>query len=588
MDWKRKEKSFMDTKQKKSYVQYAWLILPILHFGLSFWYERKILIFEEGAWDIFWSVSMDDTIGNRTQSFLLYAFGKLIAGVLIFLLWYVLYTVVKAVIKKKFPMHILGMFAFILIVLGAYYFMLWPSSFKWQDSFTLYGLALRLIPWYWHHFLTSAWFVGCLMVFPHPIILSAIPYVGFAAVMLYLYHRIEKSFKPPIWSRPLIFLVYAAPETFLLVTQVYRNCIYAIILCFYITFLVMEDVDKAEFSTPKMVMIAGLSALLSVWRTEGILVGIVGIVLCVFKIYRLKKAKKLLTLVLYGIVLVVLIIPQKIGDTKYYGKDYLIVSTIEPVKNILNSPNANISYKGAEEDLQAIAAYTPLEFIRQDGIDGVRGYFYGLGHEDFDQSLVGDEVQSRYLKGFLRLALHNPGTYIKSQMNFMFDALGIGFNFEMGSYDGEYIENDYSYTLNSVGELDYVSAKGIQKIIRSEKYMKYSSEVAIIRINYSDFINKAYITAVIRVLMLIFDLVILVAEFIKLVRKKKANITYMMFAFLFFVQFGIVTMTIPAAYSLYFYSIFYPLLVMEVIYIYNKVAGENEEWKKNHKINREH
>lgn len=555
----------------KWYRNYLWLILPIIHFALSFWYERKIFKYDATSWDIFWSVSLDDSISNRTQSVLLYAYGKVVAGILIFLIWFTLYKVVVNVVKRKFPKHILGMFAFILVVLGAYYLLFWPSSFNWPDSYTIYGFALRFIPWYWHHFLTSAWYVGCLMVFPHPIILSVIQFVGFAAVILYLYYRIEKSFSPKIWAKMLILLIYVAPETFMLVTQVYRNCIYAIILMFYLTFLVLEDVDRAESTIWKMILICGLSALLSVWRTEGILVGIVGIILSITKIYKITTLKKILVLLGFGITFVVLNAPQKIGNAKYYGKDYIIVSTIEPVKNILNDENVNISYEGADEDLKSIEAYAPVQIICYDGINGVRGFFYGPGHTDFNQSLAGKDIQDAYLKGFARLALHNMRPYILSQMNFMFDALEIDFNFKMGEYNDFNTESDLEYKIYKIGENDYLYAQGVQELLENEIYLKLGGYVGAITIKFRDFIKKTHITAILRVLILLFDFAIFVIELIKLIRKKKGNVTYMLFALMFLIQFGIVTMTIPSWYSLYYYAIFYPCFVLIIIYAFSQV-----------------
>lgn len=76
-----------------------WLVFPILHWGMSFFYERLILKWDANSWDIFWSESLNDRFSNSFQSIVLYTCGKIVAGVLIFLLWYGLRNIVTKFIK---------------------------------------------------------------------------------------------------------------------------------------------------------------------------------------------------------------------------------------------------------------------------------------------------------------------------------------------------------------------------------------------------------------------------------------------------------------------------------------------------------
>ena len=547
-----------------------WAVFALVHFALSFLYERFIITFDSSSWELYWSAARIEKYGNTFQSAVLYCYGKLTAAVLICLIWYVVWLALKG----KIAGHILVMFGIITIVTGMYFYFFIPSSFSWKDSYTLYGYAVRLIPWYWHHFLTSAWYLGCVMVFPHPLMISAVQFAGFTAMLMYLYYRLEKSFKLSRLKNMLIFLIYLAPETFSLIAVGYRNCIYAIILMFYVTFLIMEKNDRAEGSRNKLIIVCFLSALLSVWRTEGALIGITGILLSLFSIYELRKRQKLIWLVVFAAFFIMLSAPQKIGDRQYYGKDYFISSTIEPVKNILNDKNANLNYEGAEADLESIIALAPVEYIRYDGRNSVSAYFYQQGNIDFNQTLKSEQIQGEYLRAVFRLAVHNLPVYIKTQLNMALGSLNIPYGFEMDRYEGEELNCYYEYTVDRIGEQDYMRLT--LPLVNNSFHNTVGEKLALVRIGYRNKNDDIGITAVLRLLILLADLVIFIRELVMVFRKKKdKDIVCLFMAFLFLVQFAIVVMTIPMVLDMYFFSVFYPCLVMECIYLYRLIGKKS-------------
>lgn len=552
--------------------KYLWLLFPVAHFLASFLYEKTIFKYDESSWDLFWSTSLSERVGNVAQSHMLYVYGKAAGAVLIFLLWYLIHKIFRLITDKKVSKFILIIAIILFLAIGFYFFAFWPSSFYWDDSLTMYGFAIRLIPWYWHHYLTSAWCVGCLTVLPHPLAIPIIQYICFCFVMLYIFSRMLKSFKRPVLGTFIFALLILAPATFYLVTQFYRNCIYAIILMFYIAYLLLENVEQAEYTPLKMVILCGLSAILSVWRTEGLLIGIVGILLSCFKIYKIKKNDKILIIMTYIVMFMCLFIPQKIGDDKYYGKDYLIVSTLEPVRSILNDSGVNLNYKGAADDIAAIGEYAPVSYIRQGGIEAVRGYFYENGHIDFDQSCVGADVQKNYLKAFVRLAIHNPMPYIKCQLNLTMKAIGIDYRFDMGEYTGEPIETSYSYTFYNVGREDLLSAHLVSKYVNNNwhKYQELVGRIVIATFAYREAVERYPIFAILKVFVILLDIVIFVGGVVCALVKRKPNIISLVLSGLFIAQFSIITMTIPTGYSPYFYAVFYPNAVFMAIWLCEK------------------
>ena len=80
-------------------------------------------------------------------------------------------------------------------------------------------------------------------------------------------------------------------------------------------------------------------------------------------------------------------LPQRIGDAKYYGKDYSIINSFEVLKYIFNSDNPVLDYDGAEDDMDAIGKFASIDSIKELGTDGYRRTNYGVkGNYDINQS----------------------------------------------------------------------------------------------------------------------------------------------------------------------------------------------------------
>lgn len=566
-DTQDKQRALSSSSLGTLFIRYAWILFATIHFIASFFYERKILKFSDTSWDFFWSIALDDRVSNRQQSMILYFFSKIVAAVLISLMWYLIFKAVN----RKIPIHILAMFGFIVVALGIYYCAFWPGIVNWKDSLLVYSFSVRLIATYWHHYLTSALYAGCLMVLPHSIAVYLWQFISFALVMVYIYYRLEKCFTLPVWLKLLVFLVYVSPDTFNLVSWLYRNCSYTITLLFYVAFLMFENYENAQVNKKKLIFIVLMSALLSVWRTEGILVGLCGCLLCLFKIYK-KVEKKYIWIIAYVAVMVVLSIPQKIGEQKYYGKDYLITSTTETLMNTLNSKSANLNYNGAGEDIEAISEYVPVEYIKCNGMNGVRAYNNAYVGADFNQSAASKEVQDAYLKAFVRIVLHNPDIYIKTQVNMMLDSLEIPVSFQMDGYEGSMVKEEFDYSISDTGVADIYSSRMVYTVVNNKAFQTLSGAAGTFNVAFNKLVKSLRIPYIIRILIIIGDVIIAVRGYIKLFTKKKCNVVCMCLATLFLIQFFIITFTMPNVLSLYFYSVLYPMLLLEALCVFEKVS----------------
>ena len=68
-------------------IRFHWkCIIPLMHFLLSFFYERSILHFQLDK-DIIASVAMNDTFSDTAERVMGYVIAKDVAALMIFFLW---------------------------------------------------------------------------------------------------------------------------------------------------------------------------------------------------------------------------------------------------------------------------------------------------------------------------------------------------------------------------------------------------------------------------------------------------------------------------------------------------------------------
>jgi hypothetical protein len=103
-------------------------------------------------------------------------------------------------------------------------------------------------------------------------------------------------------------------------------------------------------------------------------------------------------------------IPQSVGEEKYYGSDYLIISTTRPLSVILHRDQ---TYEGAEEDIANVSAVTEFGYLHNDSLSCSAYNRYNSDHNEgrYTQTGASAETQNAYLKSAFNLILHNLDLY---------------------------------------------------------------------------------------------------------------------------------------------------------------------------------
>ena len=539
-------------------------IFPLVHFLLSFFYERSILIFGLDR-DIIFSIPRNFIISDAGERVLGYALSKLFALVMIFFLWNLLFWIVRTWKTRKN----LSFFLFFFLVGCAGLLLLWPEPFAAsRDNFITYSYAIRFWPEYWHSAYTSCIYAAMLMVVPHPVFITIFQW-SFAIFMLgYLYNRILDSPVLKGRGRYGVFLVLLMPGVYTLFTNPYRTELYALLCMFLVSMTAMDIVDRKQRGISGLLLSLLLCSFVGVWRTEGIILGVLLFALQLVFVYHYRPAGAILCFLCMLLVFGAFSVPQKLGDKKYYGKDYSFINSFPTLRNILASPDANLSYEGAGEDLAAIGAVTPIEIIRRYGMDGYRRYNYANGRGDINQSLAEDETAEAYMSAYYRMVAHNFPIYARTQLFMLLKAIMLK--------PEEYVVSDSSTLVNDLepwnldswdmGEEDFYATKGVETW-KNSGFHRLSFEFAnTLGDKISGILRKTYFYSLLLICIPLYEIYLFFVEGFRLIKKKSDRLGLAGVAFILLGQAAAICLVMPAGTLVYLHAYYYCSFILCLIY----------------------
>ena len=315
-----------------------------------------------------------------------------------------------------------------------------------SDDTIIYGYATRYLPVYWHCYLTSLYYMVGLSLFPAstgPILLNDL---CLALCVSYIFYESCRLKKAP--GAYLSLLTGLFPTVLLSALMCFRPVLYVPFFLFFFAFLYFEKKKKGVLTPSKLLGLSFYAAFLCLWRSEGLVLFVFFFPLLYFtypsglcgkrpdpsdetgggdalpvKRSRQRRAM-LLGLLAFVLFFGILKLPQQIGEKKYYGKDYLIISLVRPLSVIVHRPQ---TYAGADADLEAIDRVIDLDYIRYESLScssyGRYNTDHNLGH--FTETGAGSKAQSAFIKAAVRLILHNPDLYLGERLQLFLVTNGI-------------------------------------------------------------------------------------------------------------------------------------------------------------------
>ena len=379
------------------------------------------------------------------------------------------------------------------------------------------------------------------------------------------------------------------PGVYRFFTNSYRTESYGLLCVFLISMTAMDIVDQRKRGIPELVLNLLLCAFVGVWRTEGIILGVLLFLVQLLFIYRLRPRKSILCFLGLLLAFGLFSVPQKLGDIKYYGKDYSFINSLPTLKNILASPKSNLSYDGVTEDLEALGAVTPVEILRYYGMEGYRRYNYANGRGDINQSLADDETAAAYMRAYYRMVAHNLPIYAKTQISMLLNMLMIKPYYYV-EYSDQLPVNDlppWKLMTWEYGKEDLNDAAGVTAWKNSRLHILCVEVASKIGNFISGILRRIHFYSLVLVAIPLYEIFIFFHEGIRLLKKKKNRVGLALIAFILLGQAAAIILVMPAAALNYLHPYYYCSFALCLIYTCciwsrKKETGktEGEIWKK--------
>ena len=540
-------------------------VIPEVHFFLSFLYERIIFLFEPDK-DIILSVPKNQIISDNGERIIGYIISKMLAAMMIFFLWRLFFFVIENWRKRTNIRFFTGMF----LVCLAGILLLWPDPFCVStDNYITYSYGIRFWPEYWHSAYTSCVYAAMLMVVPSPVFIAVFQWIFVVFVLGYLYNRILDSPVLGGKGKYSVFLIFLMPGVYTLCTNPYRTELYALLCMFLVSMTAMDIVDRKKRGGMWLLCNILLCGFIGVWRTEGIVLGVLLFVVQLIFIFRYKPIKSILCFLCMLAVLVAFMVPQKLGDMKYYGKDYSFINSFPVLKNILSSSDADLTYDGAEEDLAALEAVVPVEILRYYGMDGYRRYNYAEGRPDINQSLADEDTANAYMDAYYRIVLHNLPVYVKTQLFMLLKSLMIVPREYVVTCDIPPVHDLSPWKLEAwdIGRQDLESTREFAIWSNADIHRQFSSMAMKVLNVIESALQKIYFYSTVLVLIPLFEVFLFFREAIRFLGKKKNYLGLAGIAFILLGQAAAICLVMPAGTLVYFHAYYYCSLLLCLIYI---------------------
>jgi len=559
-----KDSSLLGVGMKKLIHDRKRYVLPLIHFLLSFLYERSIFLFEKDT-DIILSIPRNNMISDQAERILGYGISKLFAAAMILFLWQLLFWIIDHWRAKKNVRYFMLFFALCL----AGVLLLWPDPFTASmDNYITYSYAIRFWPEYWHSAYTSCVYTAMLMVVPSPVFLTVFQLLFGFFVVGYLYNRMADSPVLQGKGKYSVFLIFLMPGVYTLFTNSYRTEVYALLCMFLVARTAMDIVDQKKRGSLSLAGSILLCGFVSVWRTEGVILGFLLFIVQLLFVYHYKPLKSFLLFLCVIASFGMFLLPQKLGDAKYYGKDYSFINSFPVLKNILSSPDAELSYEGVEEDLAALEAVVPVEILRFYGMDGYRRYNYANGRGDINQSLADDETASAYMSAYYRLILHNLPIYAKTQIHMLLRSIMVVPNEYVVPWNEPPAHDLPPWTLRSwdIGREDLENEPFVEAWMNTEIHQRFSAFAAKAINGAEGVLQKIHFYSLVLILIPLFEIFLFFREGIRLIKKKKNLFGLAGISFLLLGQAAAIALVMPAGVLVYLHAYYYCSFLLCVIY----------------------
>lgn len=531
---------------------------------------------EYKEWFLLAKQAYSSLLGDRTERIICTLLTFAIGSLLIFVIWHILCRAWCE--KRKAVFIIIGISIIAACILYPY------CLFNFEnDNALLYYMASRDVLDYWNSCYMTCIYNACLMVFPSPFILPILQCSALLGSLYYIFLRFRRLFSAKAAWLPWGLLLF--PEMQRIAFDPYRNCINTLMCLAFFAVLFCDAVEGKKRTGKELILFGICAGFLTVFRNEQVLYMFL-LLLAIFFVYQCNAKRSLFYMGVMVFSCLVFMLPQKLGEQKYYGKDYSMINNLNALSVILSNERADLSYEGVEKDLAAIEAIVPVVKIKDYGLSGYRGHMFAKNRA-LNQSFASKEKQEAFIHGGNRLIFHNPGIYFKARMKMFLVACGREISEEkkeQGEIHDEQkaileimdMQQAYNEAANfstlKVGE----DTLFIELLYQADK-LQISEWIMSLFEKETGWLGRNGVILAVRVIVfLIFPVILIYSNKEGILDKKRRYFWFGSICLLYIQLLGIFLMS-PEGRAVYYYSVFFIMLLGDIVllcqYMHKKQAA---------------
>ncbi len=291
--------------------------------------------------------------------------------------------------------------------------LIYPGAWKWDDINVFNSLMSSGHLNYWQHYLTIVFYILCLCLFPFPAGIVMVQFTIVAVIFGYCFYVLSAIPKGGrckyLILAPFFFIPTLDFNQWPLRLSLY--CMLEILLVVLIVEPRIKGKTIWEFHR-RCVFIVFLTAVLSNWRTEGLLY-VIMIPCCLLLLYNkpLQWRKAAGLFVSAAMLTGILSVPQRIGMST--SEDYDLTGLLLPITPLC-AEAVNNQDKEIIEPIDKVLNVNEIAKSYQEGSDAMVLFWsdraslirYGFDDEDYNEMK----------KGYLKLILKYPTVYLRERI----------------------------------------------------------------------------------------------------------------------------------------------------------------------------
>lgn len=397
----------------------------------------------------------------------------------------------------------------------------------------------------WQSIITQLFYIYSMLLIPSPVGITIIQIILISLCIAFLHTKIEMRFNKKYYNI-IIYLLLLTPAIIINNLYALRLQLYAYIMMVLFTNLIFDYWDKKELKLSKAVFLYVLSALIILWRSEGIIFILILPILMAITYKNLRKV--------YLVVLILIINAiTYLGYSKIIPQDsrYQTLIFMNPLSVMLQE---DLKGENIEEDLNKIDKVMDVKLIKENPsyieTPAYWNYQNTIFREDYKQ-YMGD-----FYKAYADIIINNPVEFIKARIKTFLASSGMDESTANGGAFTRYFSGN---TEKSEAISNFLDKYKIMNPINKE--LKVSVEALLAGVEGAkDTIVRPVFWNVLPILILMF--IILIERLIH-----KDFITTMIILSLY-AKAGVVFLTAPASYFMYYLPEYICGIVIIVLSIY--------------------